>query len=296
VTRVGFLGFGEAGSSIAAGLGAGGITGIVAFDIAWGTSEVMRERALGTRTEMLDSPADLAERADVIISAVVCSEAERAARSIAEHLGPSHWYLDINSVSAGVKTAIAGLLEPRGVAYVDVAVMSNVSSDLARLPLLAAGPRAADVPDLFPGVALDYTTVSDRAGEAARIKMFRSLFVKGLEALALESMMACWATGVSDQVLASLEGTFGKYTFPELVHHLIERHAVHGARRAAELEEVATSIAEAGVEPIMAEAGHRRMSWDVERGLQARFQAGTDPDWRTVLAELERLRMDEAPS
>ena len=296
MTRIGFLGFGEAGSSIAAGLGDGGIDGIVAYDIAWGTSEVMRRRAERTFTEMLDSPADLADRADVVISAVVCSEAVVAAASMADHLGPSHWFLDINSVSAGVKVEIAALLEPRGVAYVDVAVMSNVSSNLAKLPLLGAGARAAELPDLFPGIALDYTPVSERPGEAARIKMFRSLFVKGLEALALESMMACYATGVHDQVLASLEGTFGKYTFPELVHHLIERHAVHGRRRAAELEEVATSLREAGVEPIMAEAGHRRMSWDVERGLQAGFQTGEDPDWLTVLAELERLRTAEDPS
>ena len=190
-----------------------------------------------------------------------------------------------------LKSAIAGVLGPRGVRYVDVAVMSNVSSDLARLPLLGAGPEAEGVPGIL-GVPLNYEVVSQAPGDAARIKMFRSLFVKGLEALALESMLACYPSGVHEQVLATLEGTFGKYSFPGLVKHLIERHAVHGERRANELEEVAESLREVGVEPIMAEAAFRRMSWDVERGLHGRFQGGEDPDWISVLEELDRLRTE----
>src|SRR5690606_10792519 len=123
------------------------------------------------------------------------------------------------------------------------------SSNLAKLPLLLAGERADQVTALLAPVQFNAEVVSTVVGDAARIKMFRSLIVKGLEALALEAMMACYSTGVQDQVLATLEGTFGKYTFPELIHHLIERHAVHGRRRASELEEVAVSLREAGVEP-----------------------------------------------
>lgn len=294
MASIGFLGFGEAGSKIATGLRAGGLDGIVAYDIAWQDSELVRSRADEVGVELLKQPGEVAARADVVISAVVCTEAEVAADSIAADLGPDHWFLDINSVSPGTKARIAESLAPRGVNYVDVAVMSNVSSDLARLPLLVAGPRASEVEDLFAGVELNVSAVSDTPGEAARIKMFRSLFVKGLEALSLEAMMACYPTGVHEQVLSSLEVTFGKYTFPELVRHLIERHAVHGRRRANELAEVAESLREVSVEPFMAEAGFRRMSWDVERGLQEQFQGGEDPDWSEVLDALERLRSNEA--
>jgi 3-hydroxyisobutyrate dehydrogenase-like beta-hydroxyacid dehydrogenase len=291
VTTIGFLGYGEAGAAISAGLRAGGVQGIVAYDIAWESSELVRRRATENEVTLVSTPHELAA-ADVIISAVVCTEAHAAARSVADALGDAHWYLDINSVSPGVKTSIAESLAPKGVRYVDVAVMSNVSSDLERLPLLGAGSEAAGVPGVL-GVPLNYEVVSDDPGDAARIKMFRSLFVKGLEALALESMLACYPSGVHEQVLATLEGTFGKYSFPGLVKHLIERHAVHGRRRANELEEVAESLREVGVEPIMAEAAFRRMSWDVERGLQGRFEGGQDPDWLSVLEELERLRTED---
>ncbi|MEX1004333.1 MAG: DUF1932 domain-containing protein [Acidimicrobiia bacterium] len=291
MTTIGFLGYGEAGAAISAGLRAGGSQDIVAYDIAWQTSDLVRRRASENDVTLVSDPGALASSADVLISAVVCTEAHAAALSVATGLGDSHWYLDINSVSPGVKASIAEVLAPRGVRYVDVAVMSNVSSDLARLPLLGAGPHADGLPGLL-GVDLNYEVVSDTPGDAARIKMFRSLFVKGLEALALESMMACYSSGVHEKVLATLEGTFGKYSFPGLVKHLIERHAVHGRRRADELEEVAESLREVGVEPIMAEAAHRRMSWDVDRDLQAQFQGGDDPDWLSVLAELERLRTE----
>lgn len=289
MTTIGFLGYGEAGAAISAGLRAGGVREIVAYDIAWESSALIQRRASENDVTLLADPTALASSADVIISAVVCTEARVAALSVADALGDAHWYLDINSVSPGVKAAIAESLVPRGVRYVDVAVMSNVSSDLARLPLLGAGPDADGVPGVL-GVPLNYEVVSEAPGDAARIKMFRSLFVKGLEALALESMLACYPSGVHNQVLATLEGTFAKYSFAGLVKHLIERHAVHGERRANELEEVAESLREVGVEPIMAEAAFRRMSWDVERGLQGRFQGGEDPDWLLVLEEMDRLK------
>lgn len=293
MTKVGFLGFGEAGSSIAGGLTDAGFSGMVAYDIAWESSELIRDRAADLDVELVNSPGDLAGRVDTVISAVVCSQAAIAAASIEEHLDQSHTYLDINSVAAGVKIGIADSFSERGLRYLDVAVMGNIRRDIARIPLLVAGPDGAAIMERFASVPVDATVVSDDVGDAARIKMFRSLFVKGLEALALESMMASYATGTHEQVLSSLEHTFGKYTFSGLITHLVERHAVHGKRRADELLQVADSIAETGVDPIMAQAGYQRMSWDVERGFQDRFPKGEDPDWESVLQGLRELQETE---
>jgi 3-hydroxyisobutyrate dehydrogenase-like beta-hydroxyacid dehydrogenase len=291
MTTIGFLGFGEAGSTIARGLRARGTTDIVAYDIAQQTSQLVQRRAQEGDVPLVDDPAALAAAADVIVSAVVCTQASAAAGSIADHLGEQHWYLDINSVAPGVKHAIAASLEPRGVDYVDVAVMANVTDDFDRLPLLLAGSRAdAVIDEVFADVGFHATPVSATPGEAARIKMFRSLFVKGLEALSLEAMLACYPTGVHERVLESFEASFGGYTFPELVKHLIERHAIHGERRGNELEEVAGALREVGVDPIMAEAGYERMRWDVDRGLQKQFAGGEDPDWLEVLEALSALR------
>lgn len=291
---VGLLGFGEAGSLFATGLVAAGAENVVAYDIAQDTSRLVRERASRVGVHLVDGPDQLAARADIIVSAVICSRSEEAAAHIAPSLRPGTFFLDINSTAAGAKQRNAALVERSGAAYVDVAVMANATSDLTRLPLLLSGPRAAEVIGLLAPAPIVADVVSDVPGDAARIKMFRSLLVKGLEALSLEAMMACFPAGVHEQVLASFEDTFGRYTFTELVRHLIERHSVHGSRRADELDEVALSLSEVGVLPLMAEAGHRRMMWDVERGLQARFDAGQDPDWIDVLEALDELRREDS--
>lgn len=294
MTTIGFLGFGEAASYLAEGLGLAGGTGMLTYDIAQDTSPLIRERAARTGTTVVDGPVELAQAADVVVSAVVCTQAGAAVDSILDGVSAGMFVLDINSVSPGVKARNAELVEARGASYVDVAVMSNASADFARLPMLIAGPRAAEAAGLFAPAQPRMTVVSDVPGEAARIKMFRSAFVKGLEALSLEAMMACYPSGVHEKVLASFEETFGQYSFPELVKHLIERHAVHGARRGDELVQVGDSLREVGVEPIMASAGAKRMHWDVERGLQAGFQGGDDPDWIDVLEKLDELRRAEA--
>lgn len=290
---IGFLGFGEAASYLAEGIGAAGGSGFIAYDIAQDLSPLVRRRAEATGTTIVDDPVALARGADVVVSAVVCTQAAVAVDSILDGLSEGMFVLDVNSVSPGVKARNAALVEARGAAYVDIAVMSNASADFTRLPMLAAGPRAAEAAALLTPAAPRITVVSDTAGEAARIKMFRSAFVKGLEALSLEAMMACYPSGVHEKVLASFEETFGGYSFPELVKHLIERHAVHGARRGDELVQVADSLREVGVDPIMASAGAERMRWDVQRGLQAGFQDGHDPDWIDVLGRLDELRRAE---
>lgn len=293
MTTIGFLGFGEAASYLAEGLGMAGGTGMLAYDIGQDTSPLIRERAARTGTTIVDGPVELARASDVVVSAVVCTQAGAALESILEGVSAGMFILDINSVSPGMKARNAVAVEAHGASYVDVAVMSNASADFARLPMLVAGPRAAEAAALFTPAEPRMTVVSDVPGEAARIKMFRSAFVKGLEALSLEAMMACYPSGVHEKVLASFEETFGQYSFPELVKHLIERHAVHGARRGDELVQVADSLREVGVEPIMASAGAQRMHWDVERGLQAGFQSGGDPDWIDVLERLDDLRRAE---
>jgi 3-hydroxyisobutyrate dehydrogenase-like beta-hydroxyacid dehydrogenase len=298
MTVLGFLGFGEAASFLAEGIAAAGGTGMLAYDIAQESSPLVRERAARTGTTLVGGPLDLARTADVVVSAVVCTQAGAAVDSILEGLTPRTFVLDINSVSPGVKVRNAAAVEARGASYIDVAVMANASADFARLPMLAAGVRATEAASLLAPAEARVTVVSAVPGDAARIKMFRSALVKGVEALALEAMMACYPSGMHETVLASFEDTFGHYSFSELVKHLIGRHAVHGARRGDELVQVADALREVGVDPYMAGAGAQRMHWDVQRGLQAEFQGGEDPDWIDVLERLDQLRraQDSAPS
>jgi 3-hydroxyisobutyrate dehydrogenase-like beta-hydroxyacid dehydrogenase len=100
-------------------------------------------------------------------------------------------------------------------------------------------------------------------GAAAAIKMVRSVMVKGIEALTLECFLAAARAGVADKVASSLKNNYPGLDWSKIVPYNLERMAVHGERRAAEMEEVAETLRELGVEPLMTMATVRRQR---ERG------------------------------
>ena len=99
--------------------------------------------------------------------------------------------------------------------------------------------------------------------------MFRSIIVKGLEALLTECVLGASRYSADERVFASLAETFPGINWRELADYMVGRVVVHGERRAREMEEVAATLREIDIEPIMAEAIVRRMDWSVEAGLKA---------------------------
>src|SRR5579864_7615306 len=93
--RIGFVGFGEAGFHLAAGLRKAGIEQITAFDIDSG--EAIRQRAAETGTPLVGSNAELTALSDIILSTVTSDQALIAAQQTAPGLGPRHLYADLNS-------------------------------------------------------------------------------------------------------------------------------------------------------------------------------------------------------
>jgi len=90
---VGFIGFGEAGSTIAGGLAEAGVDRIFAFDIAVDDGRLgptIRQRAARTGAILVESPAALAQACDILISTVTSSSALDAATAIAPFLDRRH--------------------------------------------------------------------------------------------------------------------------------------------------------------------------------------------------------------
>src|ERR1035441_4444436 len=82
--RVSFIGFGEAGQAIAAGLHDAGIERIAAWDILFPRAEGTRLKAAGDKIggRLANSAADAVAQADMIISAVTAASSLEAARSV----------------------------------------------------------------------------------------------------------------------------------------------------------------------------------------------------------------------
>jgi 3-hydroxyisobutyrate dehydrogenase-like beta-hydroxyacid dehydrogenase len=253
-----FIGFGEAGQAIAAGLHDAGVDRISAWDILFPQPEGERLKAAGASigVRLANSAADAVRGADIVVSAVTAASSLEAARSALPHL-TGQIFLDINSVSPGRKQetekALAG-----SVRYVDVAVMAPIHPARQRTPMLLAGPHAEAVAPLLQELTLNATVAGPRVGAAAAIKMVRSVMVKGMEALTYECFVAAARAGVTDEVMASLAKSFPTHDWAKMIEYNLERMASHGMRRAAEMEEVADTLRELDVEPLMALATVQR--------------------------------------
>ena len=95
---------------------------------------------------------------------------------------------------------------------------------------------------------------TDQIGRAAAVKMFRSVIYKGLEALIFECVLGASQYGAEDRVFASLAESFPGIDWKKLADYMVGRVVVHGERRAREMEEVARTLEELGIEPMMAAA------------------------------------------
>jgi len=253
--RVSFIGFGEAGQAIAAGLREGGIERIAAWDILFPESAGARLKAAGEKigVRLANSAADAVADTDMVISAVTAASSLEAARSVEPHLSGNPYYLDINSVSPGRKQATAKLLGDKA-RYVDVAVIAPIHPARHRTPLLIAGPHAEAISPLLRELDMQLSIVPGETGKAAAIKMIRSVMIKGLEALTLECFLAASRADLLEEVTASLKNNYPTLDFTKIADYNIERMASHGERRAAEMEESAVTLRELGLDPLMVDA------------------------------------------
>jgi 3-hydroxyisobutyrate dehydrogenase-like beta-hydroxyacid dehydrogenase len=257
--RVSFIGFGEAGQAIAAGLRETGIECVAAWDILFPEPAGARLKAAGETigVRLAASAADAVRDTDMIISAVTAASSLEAARSVEPHLTAKPYYLDINSVSPGRKQATAKLLGERA-RYVDVAVIAAIHPARHRTPLLIAGPHAEAISPLLRELQMQLTIVGVDTGQAAAIKMIRSVMIKGIEALTLECFLAAARAGVLEEVTASLKNNYPTLDFTKIAEYNLERMASHGERRAAEMEESAVTLRELGLDPLMVDSTVKR--------------------------------------
>src|SRR5215469_4206057 len=290
--RIGFLGFGEAGFHIATGLLAHGAEEMVAYDIhseTPGRGELIQRRAAETRVRLTRSNAELAGAADTLFSVVTCDQALAAARQTVPYLEPRHYYADFNSVSPPVKQAVAGIIQPSGARFVEIAVMAPVPPYGHKVPMLAGGHAAADLVSMLAPFGMRVEVASSEIGVAAATKMVRSIMIKGMEALITECVLAAGRFGAADRVFASLAETYPGVDWPAMADYCVGRVVVHGERRAREMEEVAETLRSLDIEPIMAEATARRMDWSAQLGLKARFGGQAPAGYREVLEVIARM-------
>jgi 3-hydroxyisobutyrate dehydrogenase-like beta-hydroxyacid dehydrogenase len=254
-STVGIIGFGEAGSILGSELAKRGCL-VRSYDLLFDSAadrERMLQRCAKARVDAAASLAEVLRGAKLIVSAVTASAAQDVARAAGPLLGAGQIFLDLNSVSPDTKRANAALVEANGASYVEAAVMAPVPPQRLAVPMLLGGPRAAALAPALNALGMSTRAVADTIGVASAIKMCRSIMIKGIEALTVECLFTARRYGAEEAVLASLAATWPQMGWQAgQPDYLVGRVAEHGRRRAAELREVAETVAAAGLTPTMA--------------------------------------------
>ena len=256
------IGFGEVGQTLAADLRDRGYRDLSAWDVLFPDARSNPSRAVADLVKAGTDARGALATADIIISAVTAAQCTEAARTASPCVRADAFYVDLNSVAPGTKAAAAALIAAGGGRYVEAAVMAPIGPKRIATAMLLGGPHAAAFLDDARNLGFTGTRIySDVIGKASAAKMCRSVMIKGIEALLTESMLSARRYGVEHTVLDSLRDLFPGADWPKLSRYMISRSLQHGRRRAEEMREVAITLSDAGIEPLMSAATAQRHDW-----------------------------------
>lgn len=207
-----------------------------------------------------DLPAALSG-ADVVLACVPSRAAVEVARACLPHLGAGSLYVDPAPAAPAAKRALAAEMGGRGVDYADAALMGTVVMSGLELPMLASGPGAARWAEVGAALGMRVRAIDGAAGRATAVKLIRSVYMKGRDALVLEMLVAARRHGVEDEVIRSIAGPGERVAFDALADRVLGALSVHAGRRADELAEAARRLEEVGVEPLVTAAAEARLRW-----------------------------------
>ena len=241
IASVAVLGLGEAGSRLAADLVAAGVH-VRGYD-PYVTGDVEVSVRMGDLEEAVAG-------CDVVLSVNAARVALDVAAAALPTLATEALYADLNTASPALKRELATLVADAGRQFVDVGLLGPIPTRGLGAPAIASGAGAQAFADLFGPLGMPVTVVSGEAGDAAALKLVRSVFMKGMAASAVESIQAAEAAGHADWVRAEIAAVIGE----ELLERLLEGSRTHAVRRVDEMEAARDLLIELGLEPRIASA------------------------------------------
>jgi 3-hydroxyisobutyrate dehydrogenase-like beta-hydroxyacid dehydrogenase len=298
VALVAFIGFGELGAALARRLGESGAHEMRAWtrdrpdlDAAELAARTERVRAAGV--EPIAALEDALRGADAVLSVVAGKSARELAERSAELLDDGALYVDLTSAAVAEKEAGAEAVERLRGRYVDGAVLGTVAVPDATIPIVASGPGARELQAIAACEGVSVEALDAPVGRATQLKLLRSVYMKGRDALVVETLLAARRCGLEKEVIASIEGPGERVPFAELADRVLRSLAVHAERRADELDGSSEAVRAAGVDPLLASAAADVLRRVADTGVREALGGIRPQDGEKVLALLDE-RLSEA--
>ncbi len=290
--HMGMVGYGEVGKIFTLELKSSFKT-VCTWDLkfAEASAPALRDAELGHARQAgvmaSSSVHELCSQCDFVISAVTAANTLAVAQAAAPVIRPGTVFLDLNSASPGTKQQCAQIIEAAGAIYVEAGVMTSVPPYGIRVPMLLGGAQAQSLAERLCPLGMDVRAVANQIGIASAIKMCRSVMIKGLEALVIESYSTARKYGVEAHMIPTLTETFPSIDWEKTGAYFFSRVAKHGKRRAQEMREAANTVREAGFEPWMAAAIAEKHDWVAQQSAAGIFDdLPTDAPWQAFADRL----------
>lgn len=241
------VGYGAAGRAYAGAFAAAGAT-VRAVDPQADPAAISQAGALGITLDTA-LPATL-EQTDltIVLTPAAASGAVLAGLGTLPGDGP---ILDLTSSAPDAMRAAAAQI---GARFIDGTVLGAVGLSGVATPMILAGPMAAQAAAMLGPLGCRVTCLDQaEPGAASELKLLRSVFMKGLEALFVE-LKLCAATLDHDDRLRLMLWDLGEVEMFGFLNEMLRTHPRHAERRLHEVEAAGSMIAAHGLATPMTEA------------------------------------------
>jgi len=284
-----FIGFGELGSSLAEGLGRSGSHQVRVYtrERPRPAAAVLEERLRRIGARRSPSLEQTLADADAVLSVVPAGASLEVAEHCAPLLAADAYFVDLSTAPVAQKQAAAAVVAQAGGMYVDAAVLGTVVTSGFEVPILASGPGACGWQRLVAPAGLVVEVLEAPAGHATLLKLLRSVYMKGRDALILEMLLAARRYGLEERVVESIQGPGETVSFATLAQRVVCALAVHSDRRAEELLASSDVVEASGIDPIVSRAGSQALRNLARLKLRELFDGERPSNAKDVLAAID---------
>ena len=289
---IAFIGYGEAAYSISKGLQSVKDTRMTAFDIQ--ADDPKRGALICQRMEEVGvvraaSAEEAISDCKFLITLTSPAFAVDVAKGLIGKLKPGQIYLDMNSTAPTSMEAIDAIPRREGAMFCDVSLLGNVPETKHLTKMLICGKGGEEFYRFIREYTPNATLLDTPIGSASAVKMFKSVFSKGLPQLLLECLVPAAEYGVYDLVFDGFKHTFDNRTLEEFADSIMYRTLIHAKRRSAEMHDVAQTLEEMGLGAEVSHAVEARLSRLASYNYADRIGLDT-PNLREVI---ELVRADD---
>lgn len=248
---IGILAPGEMGSALA---GVFLQNGCPVLTSVQNRSDRTKKLVENAQIETLPTLQDVVAQASILISTTPPQYAVDLAKEIAGWgPQPGTLYIDANSIAPKTTQTIQQVVNGADMTMVDMAIRGLASHLQERAAIYLSGEQVARVEPLLRPIETEH--LGDEVGSASMLKMLMGGLSKGIATLVMELGVGAERAGILDRFLLGL----GRY-YPDVasaMDSVLPTYPLHAGRRAHELQEVMTCLADCGVQSQVVAAGSR---------------------------------------